>query len=55
MGGSGETGRLNEGGDIGHCCEILFRFKIGFRFISDSFQTGYLKDCKNLRFLIGSD
>ena len=33
----------------------LFRFQIGFRFLSDSFQTGSLKNRKNFRFQIGSD
>ena len=33
----------------------LFRFQIGFRSLSDSFQTGSMKNRKNFRFQIGSD
>ena len=33
----------------------LFRFQISFRLLSDSFQTGSMKNRKNFRFQIGSD
>ena len=48
--------RHDEGGETGRRCGVRFsdfRFQIGFRLLSDSFQTGILKNCKNFRFQIG--